>query len=197
MSQENIDLARRALAEFAVSPTGVKDAARAGLIAPDAEFDFSALYPDGPIIRGLEAWREWADALPWGGSLKLEPERFFDIDDERVLVLMHVTAAGEGSGVPVERRSAHEYTIRDGSSCASRCTRSGRKPSKPPGFRSRRSRSRARKCDAISRRSLALRTFLLLGTLRQRLLRGHLGVPVCRVLRSLSAVHLQGHNSRS
>ena len=114
MSQENVEIVRRAFAEFGLSPTGVEEAARAGLVATDAVFDFSAVYPDGPIIRGLEAWRDYADSLPWGRSLKLEPERFFDVDDERVLVLMHVTAEGEGSAVPVERRSAHEFTIRDG-----------------------------------------------------------------------------------
>jgi ketosteroid isomerase-like protein len=51
---------------------------------------------------------------PWGHSLKLEPERFFDVDDERVLVLVSGTAVGAGSGVPVEARGAHEITIRDG-----------------------------------------------------------------------------------
>jgi ketosteroid isomerase-like protein len=113
MSQENVEIARRALAEFGASPAQIEEAARAGLLAPDAELDFSALYPDGPIIRGLEARRGFVDSVPWGRSLKLEPERFFDVDDERVLVFMHATAEGEGSGVPVENRSAHEFTIRD------------------------------------------------------------------------------------
>jgi ketosteroid isomerase-like protein len=113
MSRENVEIVRRAFAKFGLSPTGVEEAARAGLLAPDAELDFSALYPDGPIIRGLEAWRGFVDSLPWGRSLKLEPERFFDVDDERVLVFMHATAEGEGSGVPVEIRTAHEFTIWD------------------------------------------------------------------------------------
>ena len=113
MSQENVEVVRQALAEYGLSPTGVEEAARAGLLAADAELDFSTLYPDGPIIRGLEAWRGFVDSLPWGRSLKLEPERFFDVDDERVLVFMHATAEGEGSGVPVETRTAHEFTVRD------------------------------------------------------------------------------------
>src|SRR5688572_3063720 len=114
MSQENVEFVRRAIAEFGVTRDGMDEAARAGLIAPDAEADFSALYPDGQIVRGLEGWRGFWDALPWGRSLKLEPERFFDVDDERVLVFIHATAEGEGSGVPVETRSAHEFTIQDG-----------------------------------------------------------------------------------
>ena len=114
MSQENVELVRRLYADFGLSPTQVQAAARAGLIAPDAEFDYSALYPDGPIIRGVEAWRGYAESLPWGGSLKLAPERYVDVDDERVLVFVHASAEGEGSGVPVERRSASELTVRDG-----------------------------------------------------------------------------------
>jgi ketosteroid isomerase-like protein len=88
--------------------------ARAGLITREAEFDYSVLYPDGPVVRGVEAWRDYADSLPWSRSLKLAPERFFDVDDQRVLVFVHASAEGEGSGVPVERRSASESTVRDG-----------------------------------------------------------------------------------
>jgi ketosteroid isomerase-like protein len=114
MSQENVDLVRRAYAEFGPDPAGVEEATRAGVVAPDVEFDFSDVYPDGPIVLGAEGWRDYADSLPWGGSLRLEPERFVDVDDERVLVFVRATAEGEGSGVPVENRTAHELTIRDG-----------------------------------------------------------------------------------
>jgi hypothetical protein len=68
MSQENVEVVRRAFTQFGSSPTGVEELARAGLLAPDAEFDFSAVYPDGPIIRGLEAWRDYADSLPRRGE---------------------------------------------------------------------------------------------------------------------------------
>jgi hypothetical protein len=56
----------------------------------------------------------YVDSLPWGGSLKVEAERFFDVDEERVVVFVRASAKGEGSGVPVEIRDAHEFTIRDG-----------------------------------------------------------------------------------
>jgi ketosteroid isomerase-like protein len=114
MSEGNVELVRRAFAEYGPSVTGFAEAVRSGLIASDAEFDISALYSDAPVIRGVADWLEFADSLPWGRSTKFEPEEFFDVDDERVLVFMHVTAKGEGSGVPVEIRDAHEYTIRDG-----------------------------------------------------------------------------------
>jgi hypothetical protein len=34
---------------------------------------------------------------PWGGSVRLEPERFFDVDAERVLVFVRVTATGKAA----------------------------------------------------------------------------------------------------
>jgi ketosteroid isomerase-like protein len=114
MSQENVELVRRAYAQLGAHPARVEASALAEFVAPDVEFDLSELYPEAPVFRGLEGAAGLADFLPWGRSLKLEPERFFDVDDERVLVLVHATAHGEGSGVPVELRDAHLLTIRDG-----------------------------------------------------------------------------------
>lgn len=82
-------------------------------IAPDAEFDFTAAYPDRPVLRGPDEMRRFREQGPWG-SLHFEPERILDVDDERVLVFVRVTAAGKGSGAPVEIRAAHEFTIRAG-----------------------------------------------------------------------------------
>lgn len=85
----------------------------AGRMAPDVEFDFTAAFLDGPVIRGIEELRRLRDEGPWE-KLSYEPERFVDIDDERVLVLVTVHATGRGSGITVELRAAHEFTIRDG-----------------------------------------------------------------------------------
>jgi len=114
MSRENVELLRRTFAESGGSASGLMEAARSGLVATDAEFDISTLYPDAPVIHGLASWLEFVDSLPWGRSTKFEPERYFDLDDERVLIFVRGTAKGEGSGVPVEIRDAHEYTIRGG-----------------------------------------------------------------------------------
>jgi ketosteroid isomerase-like protein len=114
MSRENVEIVRRLYADFGLSPRRVEAAVRTGLIAPDVGFDYSALYPDGPVFRGVEAWREYVDSLPWGRSLKLVPERIFDVGEERVLAFVRASAEGEGSGVPVVTRSATEFTIRDG-----------------------------------------------------------------------------------
>jgi hypothetical protein len=77
-------------------------------------FDFSDAYLDGPVRRGLDEMLRFRAELPFLKPLHFAAERIFDVDAERVLVLARVSTSGEGSGVPVERRVAHEITIRDG-----------------------------------------------------------------------------------
>jgi ketosteroid isomerase-like protein len=115
MSEENVEIVRRAYEALGPYPGRVDESTWARWIAPDAEADFSAIYPDAPITQvGPESVSRVMEMLPWGRSLKLEPEQFFDVDEERVLVFAHASAEGEGSGAPVEMRDAHELTIRDG-----------------------------------------------------------------------------------
>jgi ketosteroid isomerase-like protein len=110
VSRENVEIVRSVYAD----PRGLT-AAASGKVAPDAEFDFTAAYPDRPVMRGVEELRRFRDSGPWAGSpIHFEPERFFDVDGERVLVFARVSATGQGSGAPVEIRAAHEFTIRDG-----------------------------------------------------------------------------------
>jgi ketosteroid isomerase-like protein len=108
MSQENVEIVRSG---YAAPDPLTKFAER---IAPDVEFDFTALFPDRPVLRGTGAVQRFIDVGPWGGTIRFEPERFFDVDDERVLVFVRVTATGRESGAPAEARAAHEFTIRDG-----------------------------------------------------------------------------------
>ena len=117
MSQENVRLVRESYATPDESSSGIEQrvlfAAWAERMAPDTEFDFTAAYPDRPVMRGIDELRRFRDEGPWA-ELSFDPERFIDVDDERVLVLVRVDARGKGSGVPVELRNAHEFTIRDG-----------------------------------------------------------------------------------
>jgi ketosteroid isomerase-like protein len=109
MSQENVEIVRSVYAD----PRGLT-AGASGKVAPDAEFDFTAVYPDRPIVRGVDELRRFRDSGPWSGSpIHFEPERFFDLDDGRVLVFVRVSATGQESGVQVENRVAHEFTIRN------------------------------------------------------------------------------------
>jgi ketosteroid isomerase-like protein len=110
MSQENVDLVRSIYSD----PQGLTGGA-SGKVAPDAEFDFTAVYPDKPIMRGLDGLRRFRDTGPWSGSpIEFDPERFFDVDETRVLVFVRVTATGHGSGIQLDIPVAHEFTIRDG-----------------------------------------------------------------------------------
>jgi hypothetical protein len=107
VSAENVETVRRAYA----SPAPLSDGS---YVAPDAEFDFTALYPDQPVLRGVESMRAFRDTGPWGGSIHFQPERFFDVDEQRVLVFLSASATGQGSGAPIVTRIAHEFVLRDG-----------------------------------------------------------------------------------
>ena len=110
MSQHNVEIVRSVYED----PRGLTGLASES-VAPGAEFDFSEVYPDTPVLRGVEQLRRFRESGPWSGSpIHFEPERFVDVDDERVLVFVRVTATGHMSGAPVENRVAHEFTIRDG-----------------------------------------------------------------------------------
>jgi ketosteroid isomerase-like protein len=110
MSQENVELVRSIYAD----PSGLT-AGASGKVAPNADFDFTEVYPDKPIVRGVEQFRRFRDSGPWGGSpIQFEAERFFDVDEERVLVFVRVSAMGRESGAKVEHPAAHELTIRNG-----------------------------------------------------------------------------------
>jgi hypothetical protein len=110
MSQENVELVRSIYAD----PQGLTDGA-SGKVARDAEFDFTDVYPDRPVMRGVDGLRRFRDSGPWGGSpIRFTPERFFDVDEKRVLVFVRVSATGHGSGIRLDAQVAHEFTIRDG-----------------------------------------------------------------------------------
>ena len=110
MSQENVEIVR-GIYEV---PEGITGAASERL-APDVRFDFTSAYPDRRILRGAAEVREFRETGPWQGApIHFEPERFFDVDDEHVLVFVHVSVVGTESGIPVEMDAAHDFTLRDG-----------------------------------------------------------------------------------
>jgi hypothetical protein len=107
VSAENVEIVRAAFAS--ADPLSSYER-----LAPDAEFDFTAIYPDQPLLRGIEQIRAFRDSGPWGKSIKFTAERFFEVDEERVLVFVRATASGQQSGTPVEAAVAHEFTLREG-----------------------------------------------------------------------------------
>jgi hypothetical protein len=91
MSQENVEVVRSFYGN--PDPWG----AFAARVAPDAEFDFTAVYPDGPVLHGIDEVRRFRDELPWG-SLRFEPERLIAVDRERVLAFVRAVGVGQLSG---------------------------------------------------------------------------------------------------
>ena len=76
---------------------------------PDAEFDFTDAYPDGPVVRGVDGVRRIASNWPWEG-LQFEPERFVELAPERVLVFVRASRDGSGkrcSGGAPDRARVH------------------------------------------------------------------------------------------
>ena len=93
ISQENVEVLRSGYA----APDPLTTFAER--IAPDVEFDSTAV-SRSTVFRGTDALRRFIDEGPWAGTIHFEPERFFDIDDERVLVFVRVSAIGQESVVP-------------------------------------------------------------------------------------------------
>ena len=113
MSEENLEIVRRIYCRpLKLDPDLL--AALAEFATPDAVFDFTDAYLDGAMVTGVEGVRRIAANWPWE-ALHFDPERFLDVDGRRVLVFVRATATGSGSGVSVERRTAHECTFSDGS----------------------------------------------------------------------------------
>ena len=108
MSQENVEIVRRAVA---YELYGVGDRAEAeAIFDPDVVINPSE---EGPS-HGLDAIRDniehWKDA--WQ-ELEVTTEEFIDAGD-RVLVMVHHRGRGRGSGIEVDTRFYLVYSLRNG-----------------------------------------------------------------------------------
>lgn len=108
--QDTVDRLRSAYAELG---RGNADAAIA-MLADDCEWRESAELPDVSVIRGREAIEGFLHSF-------LESWERFDqaIEDvriagDRALLLIHLRAVGRTSGIELDTRYAHLWTIRDG-----------------------------------------------------------------------------------
>ncbi len=108
MSQENVEIVRRAWEAFMRHD----NEAALALYDPEVELHHPV---DGSVYRGLTGvrayFRDWFDV--WGEVLSNDAEEWIDAGDE-VIAVMHVGARGRRSGVAVERREWHVWTLRDG-----------------------------------------------------------------------------------
>jgi uncharacterized protein len=84
------------------------------LIDPEIEVRDRPESPDPQIYHGHEGVRAaLQQTFETFEIVEFEPERFVETGDQ-VVVVIRMRGKGKGSGVPVEDRIAHHWTLRDG-----------------------------------------------------------------------------------
>jgi hypothetical protein len=80
----------------------------------DAEWHEHSELPEADSYRGREPIRSFLEAfLESWDEFRQEIEDLL-VEDGKVLVLLHMVGQGKGSGIRVEARYAHLWTMRDG-----------------------------------------------------------------------------------
>ena len=110
MSQENVEIVQRLVAAVQRGDLPVV------MAAYDAEVELDQSHMvDGGVFHGHDGVR--AFFRRWFGTwdeLQITPERFIDVDEDRVLVLLELKGRGKGSGIPVSVRSGDMFTLAHG-----------------------------------------------------------------------------------
>ena len=110
MSQENVEIARRAYETFNAGDIS----GWLPMHSADAELHDLPNVPDPGVHRGHVEMRTWAQGLiETTEYLRFEPQRFIEAG-ERVLVPVRASAKGRGSGVPVEMSFVDVFEFSDG-----------------------------------------------------------------------------------
>jgi ketosteroid isomerase-like protein len=114
VSQENVEIVRRAFAAAVRKPTPDFASVNA-LFDPDHELISLVRFRSGPGLRGAQGFREWmADADETLGEWEAKLEGLMAIDESRVLFTVTFSGQGTRSGVPVEQRMGAVATVKDG-----------------------------------------------------------------------------------
>jgi ketosteroid isomerase-like protein len=109
MSQVNVEIVRRVY-----DAMNTRDlTAGAELMHAGAEWIPDSRVGVGPIRGRENVIRFMLDQAEMFEGTHLEIERFWEKDD-KVLVYVHATGRGRGSGAPFEIRIAHLWTLRNG-----------------------------------------------------------------------------------
>jgi uncharacterized protein len=113
MSQETMELARRGYEAFVAGDLE----AVLELIDPDVEVEIYTGRPDLPetqTLHGhsgfLENIRQLSEAFE---DIRITPEEYIEAGEE-LIVQIHTSARGQGSGIEIENRIAHVWSFRDG-----------------------------------------------------------------------------------
>jgi ketosteroid isomerase-like protein len=110
MSQENVEMVRRAIDAFNHGRLAMED------LADDFEMDWSnSIGPHSGIYRGrrevnevFESFRDAWDRLRW------EIQEVIDLKGERVLVVNRIRMRGRTSGVEVDATGVQVWTVHNG-----------------------------------------------------------------------------------
>jgi SnoaL-like domain len=100
--------------------------------------------PDGGVYHGAD--KVWSFYRRWFGSwegIEIAPQRFIDVDEERVLVLLEFRGTGRESAIEVSMATGDLYTLRNGRIMQATATPTSARPSTPWGCGSRRSTASA------------------------------------------------------
>jgi ketosteroid isomerase-like protein len=110
MSQENVEVVRRAFATF--NARAVDDLV--GLSDPDSEWLPFRAQLEGMVYRGHEGIRQWIRDMDddWE-AFRIDPVEFHDRDD-RIVVIGHVQALARTSGVDVDSEAGFLFELRAG-----------------------------------------------------------------------------------
>ena len=111
MSQENVELVRRAFQAFNERDYESLEAA----VADDVEWRFIGGFADlvGPELRGRAQVREWFTEMVESLGSHSEIEQVHE-SGERLVVIVRTAGAGEASGAPATLRFGQVYSFRNG-----------------------------------------------------------------------------------
>jgi ketosteroid isomerase-like protein len=117
MSEEDVELVRRAFEQFAAGmahgdPTAMFDS---GVVATDLEWRLPSGFAGlRTVYRGREGFAEfirtWTEDFEWS----IELETIIDAGAGRVVLITRQRATGTGSGAPVELQMAAIHDVADG-----------------------------------------------------------------------------------
>ena len=113
MSRENVELVSSIYV-----PWGRGDFRSVEWAHPEIEFVLADLGPDGGSWRGLSAMADaWRTYLGAWEEYRTEADEYRELDDERVLVLLHLSGRGKTSGVQlgkIRTTAANLFHVRGG-----------------------------------------------------------------------------------
>lgn len=110
MAHDNLELVRSSIAAFNRRDLD----SLLSVLDDDVEYDVTEVLFTGPH-RGKEDVGNLLGGL-WDllDEMWMEADRIEEVDDGRVVVVVHQGARGHGSGVEVEARRGHVMTLREG-----------------------------------------------------------------------------------